>query len=158
MSKQTLWGMCAVLAIWILIVFPTGCTKDTTSEEAASIGPASKPADQTEPDKEVIYTSEDAGPYEGKKDGHLPQVVWEKTEEGLKVTVSVNHEMNAEKPHYIMWIKLMDGEDNLLEEMEFQATDEKASVVFDLPSVPSELKAYEKCNLHGIWLTTVAID
>ncbi len=155
MSKQTLWGMCSVLAILALMVFPTGCAKDTPDEDTATIAPAEEQPAQAE---ETIYTSADAGPYEGKKDGHLPQLVWEKTGGGLRVTITVNHEMNAETPHYIMWIKLMDGEDDLLEEKEFQATDEKAVAVFDLPTVPSELKAYEKCNLHGIWLTTVKIE
>jgi mannose-6-phosphate isomerase len=33
---------------------------------------------------------------------------------GLKVAVVVNHVMNAEAPHYIMWIRLTDGEGNEL--------------------------------------------
>ncbi len=154
MSIQTRRTLCSVFAILVLVFFPAACAKDTTDEEPSTIAAAEK---QTAEPQETIYTSEDAGPYEGKKDGHLPQLAWEKTEGGLRVTITVNHEMNAETPHYIMWIKLMDGEDNLLEEKELQATDEKAEAVFDLPTVPSELKAYEKCNLHGIWLTTVSI-
>ena len=144
MSKQALRRMCAVFALLVLAIFSAGCSQEAPKEEAAE-------------SEEIIYTAEDAGPYEAKKDGHLPQVACEKTESGLEVTVTVNHEMNADTPHYIMWIKLLDGEDNLLDEKEFQATAEKAVAVFNLPSVPSELKAYEKCNLHGIWLTSLKI-
>jgi desulfoferrodoxin (superoxide reductase-like protein) len=65
--------------------------------------------------------------------------------------------MNPEKPHYIMYIKLKDGEGNLLGEKEFQATDEKAEAVFELKTVPSKLVAYEKCNLHGLWMDGIDV-
>ena len=157
MSKQALRRMCAVFTLLVLAIFSAGCSQEAPKEETAVAESAAKSQEQAVEPEEIIYTAEDAGPYEAKKDGHLPQVAWEKTESGLEVTVTVNHEMNADTPHYIMWIKLLDGEDNLLDEKEFQATDEKAVAVFNLPSVPSELKAYEKCNLHGIWLTTIKI-
>jgi desulfoferrodoxin (superoxide reductase-like protein) len=81
----------------------------------------------------------------------------EKMETGLKVTVTVNHVMNPETPHYIMNIKLKDGEGQLLGEKEFQATDEKAEAIFELFTVPSKLMVYERCNLHGLWMDEVDV-
>jgi len=78
-------------------------------------------------------------------------------EAGLKVTVTVSHEMNPEKPHYIMNIKLEDGEGQLLGEKELEATDEKAEAIFELTTLPSKLVAYERCNLHGLWMEAVDV-
>lgn len=157
MTRQALWRVCFVLALSALVFSAAACSKEGPQENTAAGEPAADTAEQSAETEAIIYTAEDPGPYEAKKDGHLPQVVWEKTEGGLRVKVTVNHEMNAETPHYIEWIKLRDGQDNLLGEAEFQATDEKAEATFELPSVPTELKAYEKCNIHGIWLTRISI-
>ena len=107
---------------------------------------------------EKIFTRSDPGAWGGKEDSHVPQIAYEKAEAGLKVTVTVSHEMNPEKPHYIMKLMLKDGEDNLLGEKEFQATDEKAEAIFELTTVPSKLIAYERCNLHGLWMDEVDIE
>ena len=82
---------------------------------------------------------------------------YEKIEAGLKVTVTVSHEMNPETPHYIMYIMLKDGEGNLLGEKEFEATYEKAEAVFEIESTPGKLIAYERCNLHGLWMDEVVV-
>ena len=108
---------------------------------------AAAPAQTTQ--QEPVYTRDDPGAWEGKEKGHLPQISYEKTGTGLKVIVVVNHVMNAEAPHYIMWIKLADGEGNELGRKEFQPTDQKAEAVFELTSVPAKLVAFEKCNVHG---------
>jgi superoxide reductase len=90
---------------------------------------------------------------------HLPQITYEKTDTGLKVTVKVdNHPMDAQKPHYIMWIKLEDGSGTMLGEKDFMATDPEPVATFDLTSVPVSLKAYEQCNIHGIWMSEANVD
>jgi desulfoferrodoxin (superoxide reductase-like protein) len=144
-----------VLILAALIVIPTGCAKEEKivgeEQTAEKEEPASAEAE------EKIFTRSDPGAWGGKEDSHIPQIVYEKVEAGLKVTVTVSHEMNPEKPHYIMLIKLKDGEGNLLGEKEFQAADEKAEAIFELSTLPGKLVAYEKCNLHGVWMDEVVL-
>ena len=132
-----------ILLVALLLLLPAACSRSQN-----------EPAAQTE---EAVFTREDPGAYGGKEDSHVPNVAYEKTESGLRVTVSVSHEMNAEKPHYIMWIQLKDGEGNLLGEKQFQATDEKAEAVFEFTTVPGKLVAFEKCSLHGLWKEEVEV-
>jgi superoxide reductase len=131
------------LLLVLFLLLPMACSRSQD-----------EPAEQTE---EAVFTREDPGAYGGKEDSHVPNVAYEKTESGFRVTVSVSHEMNAEKPHYIMWIQLKDGEGNLLAEKQFQATDEKAEAVFELTTVPGKLVAFEKCSLHGLWKEEVEV-
>ena len=144
-----------VMIVATLVMMPTGCAKGekTVEEEQA----AEKTEPETKEAEEVIFTRSDPGAWGGKEDSHVPEIVYEKTEDGLKVTVTVSHEMNPETPHYIMSISLKDEEGNLLGEKEFQATDEKAEAIFELTTVPGKLVAYEKCNLHGIWMDEVVV-
>jgi superoxide reductase len=145
MNKRVFFGIFTILFFTALVLFSTGCAK---KEEAVQEQPE---VAQAEPE-EVVFTRDDPGPWAGKEEVHLPQITFEKTAAGLKVTIAVGHEMNAEKPHYIMWIKLLDGEDNLIGEKSFQAVDEKAEAIFEIQSAPALLKAYAMCNLHGLWL------
>ncbi|MCJ7681329.1 MAG: hypothetical protein MUP70_11425 [Candidatus Aminicenantes bacterium] len=149
-----------ILILGILIAFalliPTACSKgEKLQEEQAA---AVETAQAVQPSETDVYTRDDPGAYGGKEDSHVPQVEYVRSNGGIEVTVRVQHEMNPDKPHYIMWIRLFDETGNLLGEKEFQATDEKAEAVFFLDSVPSQLKAYELCNLHGIWMEVVTIS
>ena len=65
--------------------------------------------------------------------------------------------MDSETPHYIEWVKLMDGDGKVLGEASFQATDEKVEAVFDVSPAPARLVAHERCNLHGIWMEQVDV-
>ena len=141
--KQNEFHTPVMILLVALLLLPAACSRSQD-----------EPAAQTE---EAVFTREDPGAYGGKEDSHVPNVAYEKTESGLRVTVSVSHEMNAEKPHYIMWIQLKDGEGNLLGEKQFQATDEKAEAVFELTTVPGKLVAFEKCSLHGLWKEEVEV-
>ena len=136
-----------ILLVAVILVLPWSCS--TPRDE-----PGGQDAAGAE---EVIFTREDPGAYGGKEDSHVPIVTYEKTASGLKVAVRVDHEMNAETPHYIMWIQLKDGRGNLLGEQAFQASDEKAEAVFDLTTVPERLVALEKCNIHGTWKDEVDV-
>ena len=155
MKYRLFLGMFILLVLAALIMLPTGCAKEEKVAEQEQAAEATEPA--PEEVKEKIFTRSDPGAWGGKEDGHVPQIAYEKVESGLKVTVTVSHEMNPEKPHYIMYIMLKDGEDNLLGEREFEATHEKAEAIFELTTVPSKLVAFERCNLHGLWMDEVDV-
>lgn len=152
-SKYFLIVFAAVFVLSLSIVL-TNCSNEEPAAEETTV----KAEPEAKPVESIVYTRDDPGAWGGKEDGHVPQIVWEKTETGLKVTVSVNHEMSAEKPHYIMWVRLWDEQGQLLGEKEFQGGDEKAEAVFEIEGAPSVLKAYEKCNLHGIWMEVVEVQ
>ncbi len=139
MKIKIFWSLLVIPVFLVLVFNTTACSKE-------------------EPDEEIIFTRQAPGSWAGKEEGHIPKIAWEKTENGLKVTINVHHEMNSEKPHYIMWVKLQDGKNNLLGEKEFQSSDKKAQAIFELTEIPSKLKAYEKCNLHGTWMEEIEIN
>jgi len=150
-------GPVLILAAALILLLQPGCAgSQEQSAPQAETGAQQTDASQA-PAAEVIYTREDPGAYGGKEDSHVPVVTYERTGSGLKVTVSVSHEMNPETPHFIEWIQLKDGDGGLLGERTFRATDEKAEAVFELASIPDRLIAYEKCNLHGIWKELVDV-
>jgi desulfoferrodoxin-like iron-binding protein len=147
MLKRILFVLLAVAFIGTT----TSCTKaekeDTHETDQVE---AVEPAVDVELE-EAIYTAENPGPWAGKEKGHMPDIVFEQTESGFQVTVSVAHEMAPEKPHYIEWIKLMDAEGNILGETKFQHEDKKAEAIFSLSASQAKLVALAKCNLHGLW-------
>jgi len=142
----------AALAAVFLTAFAIGCGgAETPAVEEAAETPEPPPAE------EPVFTKDDPGAWEGKESGHVPVIEYEKTDTGLTVTVTVNHVMDSEAPHYIEWIKLMDGEGAVLGESSFEATDEKAVATFELTTVPAKLVAHERCNIHGIWMEEVDV-
>jgi superoxide reductase len=143
------------LGLCILLIGASSCEKAEDGQPAEAPAPAEAEAHPVS--AKVVFTADDPGAYRGKEDSHVPEISYEKTGSGIKVRVSVEHEMNAEPPHYIEWIKVFDGGNNLLGEMAFQASDERAEVEFELSTTPSLVKAYEKCNLHGVWLNETEI-
>lgn len=155
MKNCLFFGLFIVMVLAALIVLPTGCAKEEKVAEEEQAAEKTEPT--SEEAEEMIFTRFDSGAWGGKEDSHVPQIVYEKMEAGLKVTVTVSHEMNPEKPHYIMNIKLEDGEGQLLGEKELEATDEKAEAIFELTTLPSKLVAYERCNLHGLWMEAVDV-
>ncbi len=148
-----------VSAVVLLVLAAMVCKKEQAGEESqpAVKAESEKPSQPVEEVEEAIYTKDDPGPWAGKEAAHLPQIAYERTESGLRVSVTVEHEMNPEKPHYIMWIKLMDADGNLLGQTEFVPTDLKAEAVFEISAVPGKLAAEEKCNVHGIWMSEIEV-
>jgi superoxide reductase len=146
-------ALLAFLLAAFLVTIPTGCA---TQQEPVT---EEQPAETTEmeAEEEPVYTRNDPGAWEGKESSHIPVITYEKTETGLTVTVTVNHVMDAEIPHYIEWVKLWDGEGNLLGEAAFEATDKTARATFEITSVPTKLVAHERCNVHGIWMEEVPV-
>jgi desulfoferrodoxin-like iron-binding protein len=154
MNTRNALLLLAGLLVLALAVFPIGCSQPEEAPVAEQAAEQAPPAAAEEP----IYTRDDPGAWEGKESGHLPVIEYEKAGDGLTVTVTVNHVMDNETPHYIMWIKLLDGEGNVLGQQDFEATEEKAVATFELSTIPAKLVAHEKCNLHGIWMEEVAVS
>ncbi len=155
MKKHLFLGVFVFMVLVALIIMTTGCAKEKKAVEEEQAAETTEQA--TEEAEEVVYTRSDPGAWGGKEDSHVPLIAYQKTETGLTVTVTVNHEMNPDTPHYIMAIMLKDGEDTLLGEKNFLAADEKAEAVFELTTVPEKLKAYERCNLHGLWMDEIDV-
>ena len=119
---------------------------------------ALKDKDYTQPE---AYTATNFGPWNAAvAKTHVPEVTFEKMGMGLKVTVQIdNHPMDPQKPHWIMWIRLEDMNGKKLGEKTFKATDPGPAIaVFELPNVPDKVKAFQRCNIHGIWLNEVAVE
>jgi desulfoferrodoxin (superoxide reductase-like protein) len=153
----------AFLAL-VLVFFPPACKKQQEiSETPAAETPAAAP--QAAPMMEAQgnsmanpYTSENPGPWAEKVNTHLPQITYEKTGSGLKVTIKVDeHPMDPQQPHFIMSIMLHDGTGAMLGEKAFVATDPAPIATFELMSVPEKLIAYEHCNIHGFWKAETAV-
>ena len=141
-----------ILAALLVVLLPSACSRSQDQPSPEGEEPAAQETDLGQSqDAEVIYTRDDPGAYGGKEDSHVPVITFEKSESGLTVAVSVNHEMNTEKPHFIEWIQLKDGRGRLLGERRFQAEENRAEAVFELTRIPDLLVAFEKCNIHGIW-------
>jgi len=107
------------------------------------------------------YTAKFFGPWnEGVAKTHVPMVTFEKMGMGLKVTVQIdNHPMDPQQPHWIMWIRLEDTKGNKLGEKTFKATDPRPAIaVFELPAMVDTVKAFERCNVHGIWLNEAPVS
>jgi len=156
---KTRWTMVISLMFLaaLLVFFPVGGKKQAAMAEtrAALLTPA---AGAQENSMENPYTKDNPGPWAGKEGSHVPQIAYVKAGSGLKVTVKVAHPMDPKAPHYIMWIKLLDGDGNTLGQKDFVATDPAPIATFDLTSAPQKLKAYERCNLHGIWLNQASVS
>ena len=139
MRKPFVFLFCAVLAAFGL----------------AAIAQQAEDYSQPEP-----FTKSFFGPWnEAVAKTHVPQVTFEKAGMGLKVTVQIdNHPMDPNKPHWIMWIRLEDMDGNKLGEKTFQATDPSPAIaVFDLPTTYEKVKAFQRCNIHGIWLNEAEV-
>jgi len=105
------------------------------------------------------YTRENPGPWAGAQDKHVPEITYEKMGTGLMVTVKIdNHPMDPKKPHYIMWIRLEDANGKVLGKHDFAATDPAPVATFHVPSVLAKLKAFERCNVHGIWMSEANVE
>lgn len=159
MKERWYFVSALVLLAFGLIALNAGRTP--SSAALAQAYPQTAPAGNPMNSIENPYTKDNFGPWNAHvAEVHVPMVSYEKTAMGLKVTIQVdNHPMDAKTPHYIMWIQLMDGMGTKLGEKKFKATDAgPAKATFELASTPETLKAYEQCNIHGVWLNEVKVE
>ena len=76
-------------------------------------------------------------------------------------TVKVAHGMDwsdqeGAKPHFISEIFVRDQNFRLVKKKVFTAADvEQPTMKFMVPAGATELVAYEVCNLHGVWQSSV---
>jgi desulfoferrodoxin-like iron-binding protein len=159
------WTFVTAIAFLALVLafFPPACKKQqdmggAPAAETPAVAPQETPMmTAQENSMENPYTKENPGPWAGLDEKHVPEITYEKTGSGLKVTVRVEHPMDPQQPHFIMSIMLQDGMGAKLGEKTFVATDPEAVATFELMTVPERLKAYEHCNLHGIWMGETAV-
>jgi desulfoferrodoxin-like iron-binding protein len=155
---------------WILIIYVVflasvlgaGSLVSASSADSSSIKIARQdyPMGGQAVAQEKPYTKVAPGPWPAAvANTHSPMITYEKSGAGIKVTVKIdNHPMDPKKPHYIQWIRLEDGMGNKLGEKQFKATDPAPIATFTLTSVPGTLKAFEQCNIHGIWMSQVKVS
>lgn len=85
---------------------------------------------------------------EASTEKHVPVI----QREGSKVTVTVGSiEHPMEEKHYIEWIALETKAGNQRKILE---PGQKPQAVFYIAEDDEVIKAYEHCNLHGLWSTT----
>jgi desulfoferrodoxin-like iron-binding protein len=158
MKRAFLLSILVVFAAGALMLAPSGGAGTGPGTAAAASTAAQTAQEYSQPEP---YTEKFFGPWNAAVAGtHVPQVTFEKAGEGLKVTVQIdNHPMDPQKPHWIMWIRLQDQDGNTLGEKTFQPTDPRPAVaVFELPKMYEKLKAFERCNIHGIWLNEASVE
>lgn len=118
------------------------------------------PSASQAPAQKEPYTATSFGPWNAEvAQVHVPMVTFEKTATGLKVTVQIdNHPMDAQKPHWIEWIRIDDMAGKKLAEKSFKPTDPSPPMaVFELKGNYDKLKILEHCNIHGTWLNEAAV-
>ena len=88
---------------------------------------------------------------EASTEKHLPVI----KREGSKVTVTVGSiEHPMEEKHYIEWIALETRAGNQRKVLQ---PGQKPQAVFYIAEDDEVIKAYEHCNIHGLWSTSLWI-
>ena len=83
---------------------------------------------------------------DGAEEKHVPVI--ERSGEDVKVKVgSVPHPMEPE--HYIMWIILQQGDRF---KVQYLKPGEAPEAEFKVEAEGGDLKAYEYCSVHGLWV------
>jgi len=86
---------------------------------------------------------------EASTEKHLPVI----KREGSKVTVTVGSiEHPMEEKHYIEWIALETRAGNQRKVLQ---PGQKPQAVFYIAEDDEVIKAYEHCNIHGLWSTSL---
>ena len=96
------------------------------------------------PMQEITPNTEDAS-----NEKHVPEIIIE----GNKVTVKigeVDHPM--EEKHYIEWILLSTNKGNQRKELK---PGQEPKAVFYIADDEKVEKAYELCNIHGLWIKSL---
>eukprot|EP00298_Acanthocystis_sp_HF-20_P025608 c3774_g1_i1.p1 GENE.c3774_g1_i1~~c3774_g1_i1.p1 ORF type:complete len:172 (+),score=78.08 c3774_g1_i1:36-551(+) len=88
--------------------------------------------------------------WEGKAETHIPKMILK----GKRVQVSITHEMNPTKPHFIDTIYVYgkkDGNPEVVYLAQLDEYDDNPVVEFDLPRNVQWLMPFAHCNEHGLW-------
>jgi superoxide reductase len=95
---------------------------------------------------EAIYTAENPGEWNEKKEKHIPSITVSENSISVKVGIET-HPMEA--THYIEWIGVFQNGVEI-HHKDLQP-DESPEMVFENITDFSNLTVREKCNLHGVW-------
>ena len=96
--------------------------------------------------KNIIFTKDDPGRWEGKQKAHVPQV----TVTGRKVAVVTNHPMS--NAHYIVRHTLVLADGTYVGSKTFTPADKPQSE-YELPAgFKGKFYVTSFCNLHDFWL------
>lgn len=142
----------------VAALVPMACGKPEAEKQAALPAAAAQPEEgmpMRPSEADTVYTAEAPGPWAEKVGSHAPAITAEKKGDEWEVTVVVNHGMDAETPHFIVWIEAQNAAGEMLGRQVFEATSPEAKLVFTTAEANlAGLKAFELCNLHGTWSTT----
>ena len=101
--------------------------------------------------KNIIYTQDDPGRWEGKQGSHVPQVAIN----GSKVSVVTKHPMSEE--HFIVRHTLVLANGTYIGSKTFTAKDKPESE-YDLPAgFKGKFYVTSFCNLHDFWLAEATV-
>jgi superoxide reductase len=124
----------------------------TTTATASLLAVSSLPQRAVAADvkfKNIIYTQDDPGRWEGKQRVHVPQV----NVTGSKVAVVTNHPMSKE--HFIVRHTLVLADGTYVGSKTFTPTDKPQSE-YELPAgYKGKFYVTSFCNLHDFWLAEV---
>jgi superoxide reductase len=121
----------------------------TTAATASLLAISSLPQPAAAADmrfKNIIYTQDDPGRWEGKQGAHVPQV----KVTGSKVEVVTNHPMSSE--HFIVRHTLVLANGTYVGSKTFTPADKPQSE-YELPAgYKGKFYVTSFCNLHDFWL------
>ncbi len=106
-----------------------------------------------------VYTQENPGPWTGKEAGHLPALKTARTLVNGRISLEVvtSHPMTPEHYIYSHQVRNFQGE-TLAKSYLSPETDKTAVSIMEIPAPQSGIELLSCCNLHGIWMTSVAFD
>ena len=106
----------------------------------------------------AYYTKEQPGRWSKKIAGHLPNLKATTKDGKPMIEITTAHEMKAHE-HYIVKHTLLDSEFNLVGEVMFEPTKDKAAIsTFATGGKKGKFYGLSMCNKHDTWLATIEIS
>ena len=107
--------------------------------------------------RDIYYTKDYAGRWEGKSAAHLPVIESTKTGSDTVVKITTPHEMKGYE-HYIVKHVLLDKDYKFIDEHLFDPAKEQVAVSsFTLKNYIGKVHALSFCNKHDLWLSSAEI-
>lgn len=107
--------------------------------------------------RDIYYTKDAPGRWQGKVATHLPTIEVSKTGDTATIKVVTAHEMKGYE-HYIVKHVLLDKNYKFLDEHLFDPTKESVPVsTFTLKKYSGTIYALSMCNKHDLWLNSATV-
>ncbi|MGZ5050716.1 MAG: desulfoferrodoxin family protein [Methylobacter sp.] len=114
-------------------------------------------AQQASASRDIYYTKDAPGRWQGKVATHLPTIEVSKTGDAATIKVVTAHEMKGYE-HYIVKHVLLDKNYKFLDEHLFDPTKESVPVsTFTLKKYSGTIYALSMCNKHDLWLNSATV-